>query len=131
TTNSPSTWAVIAQWRRYFELKGDAADEEEFAEEFKRAFEVQLEKRSEDQQQLQLEKTILAPISDPGVVEARKYFAMEYLRSLTQESTRMPTPSNTLPSGPTVEARNAQAERILNSPDLRIPSGGEFQNLAQ
>mmetsp|Transcript_5615 Transcript_5615/g.13206 ORF Transcript_5615/g.13206 Transcript_5615/m.13206 type:complete len:153 (+) Transcript_5615:132-590(+) len=132
TTNAPGAWAVIAQWRRYFELKGEDADEEEYAEEFKRAFEVQLEKRSEDEQQ-KLEETILAPIADPGVVEARKYFAMEYLRSLTQESSsRIPTPpTNTLPSGPTAEERNAQAERILNNPDLRIPAGDEFLHLAQ
>eukprot|EP00526_Cylindrotheca_closterium_P029539 CAMPEP_0113612396 /NCGR_PEP_ID=MMETSP0017_2-20120614/6078_1 /TAXON_ID=2856 /ORGANISM="Cylindrotheca closterium" /LENGTH=151 /DNA_ID=CAMNT_0000521429 /DNA_START=87 /DNA_END=538 /DNA_ORIENTATION=- /assembly_acc=CAM_ASM_000147 len=131
TTNAPGAWAVIAQWRRYFELKGEDADEEEYAEEFKRAFEVQLEKRSEDEQQ-KLEETILAPIADPGVVEARKYFAMEYLRSLTQESSsRIPTPpTNTLPSGPTAEERNAQAERILNNPDLRIPAGDEFLHLA-
>ncbi|CAJ1897613.1 unnamed protein product [Cylindrotheca closterium] len=133
TTNAPGAWAIIAQWRRYFELKGEEVDEEEYTEEFKRAFaDVRMEQKSEDQQQ-QLKETILAPIADPGVVEARKYFAMQYLRSLTQESqSGIPTPSsNPFPSGPTVEERNAQAERILNNPDLRIPTGDEFLNLAQ
>ena len=91
-----------------------------------------MQQKSDDARQQQLEETILSPITDPGVVEARKYFAMEYLRNLTQESPQVrPSAAPAPSSGMTVEERNAQAERILNNPDLRIPSGDEFLNLAQ
>jgi hypothetical protein len=109
-------------------MKGEAAEEEENVEEFKRAFETQLEIHSPE-----LAESILSPIQDPGVVEARKYFAMEYLRNLTQESS---TFDGARAAAPTQEQtarvdRNAQAERILRNPDLRVPAGDEFMYLPQ
>eukprot|EP00980_Cylindrotheca_fusiformis_P026683 scaffold16906_cov113-Cylindrotheca_fusiformis.AAC.4 len=132
TTTAPSAWAIVAQWKRYFEMKGEEAEGEEKVEESVKAFETQLERTG----LAELEDSSLSPIEDPGVVEARKYFVMEYLRNLT------PASSSTMGGGPspsigasTLEVSevdlDAQAARIISSPDLRVPAGGEFRNLPQ
>jgi hypothetical protein len=109
-------------------MKGEAGEEEENAEEFKRAFETQLEIHSPE-----LGESILSPIQDPGVVEARKYFAMEYLRKLTRESSTLDGVRAAAPTGEQTARvdRNAQSERILRNPDLRVPAGDEYMYLAQ
>jgi hypothetical protein len=109
-------------------MKGEAAEEEDNIEEFKRAFETQLEINSPE-----FGESTLSPIQDPGVVEARKYFAMEYLRNLTQESSAF---DGARAAAPTEEQmarvdRNPQAERILRNPDLRVPAGDEYMYIPQ
>lgn len=128
TTTAPNAWAIVAQWRRYFEMKGEVAEEEEKVEELISAFETQLAMNE------RLGESVLSPIEDPGVVEARKYFAMEYYRNLINGSSALDGHRGAAPAAeeqlPYVD-RNAEAERIISSPDLRVPAGDAFMYIPQ
>jgi len=69
TANAPNSWAVVAQWRRFFELKDQ--EEEEKLEEIAEVF----------------DSTTKRPISSMEAVQARHNFAKEHFRRVMQKPT--------------------------------------------
>jgi hypothetical protein len=117
--------AIAAQWNRYFDLKSEDDDEGKI-EEINRADETEVEILVGSNNDITKQNS--EPIADPGVVKARKFVISEYLRSLTQDpsSSRLSRGPNTISesvqTSSSIDA-NTQSERIIQNPDLRVPSG--------
>jgi len=104
TTAVPSSSAATDLWRKYFD-KEEEKEEEENVEQIATTMQ-------------EMETEMVNPIASPNVIEARNDFVLEYWRNISRSQPPPP--------------RNSRTERIVSTPDLRIPAGeGLFLNIAQ
>jgi hypothetical protein len=68
TSTAANSWAAVALWRRFFEIKGK--EEEDKLDELAQIFEEEIDVRR------------VRPVAAPEVIEARQTFSAEHFREL-------------------------------------------------
>lgn len=100
--SKPNSWAVVALWRRAFELKKEEEEE-------------QIETVADIVRNLVDAKKI-RPVADPEVVEARKDYLKDHYRNMIQQKKEQDRH---------VHVARERQEQQLNRPNLDIPVLGD------